>query len=296
MVDFEHETRKRCRHCKMNLSEPTSNARQAFCTRGCYQSFYLHRCRACEEALPKLKGKGRPRVLCKKAKCRNAWAGGEGFGRYVDSVGRYPASKNPEKSSKSSMDIDVFSASGTAERTYSTAAARSPHDFCASCGSEGLEGGLYDRRAGAGWIAVCADCRPGGQCQPEPDDTSEPYRALEVKALRPWRVAAAGSPISANAYHCAIVSDAPNGGLPNIPYAKVWADGDWEATENKNRKLLEKHLARLADIPTTATSGASATIDAKRVAGLIAAIPDDLSIPLFLDRRTQPQLELKKAA
>lgn len=31
MVDFKNETRKRCRHCKMKLPEPTSNERQAFC-------------------------------------------------------------------------------------------------------------------------------------------------------------------------------------------------------------------------------------------------------------------------
>lgn len=51
MVDFNQETRKRCRHCKMNLPEPTSNDRQAFCTRGCYHSFYLHKCRVCEKPI-----------------------------------------------------------------------------------------------------------------------------------------------------------------------------------------------------------------------------------------------------
>ena len=39
MVDFENQKRKRCRHCKMNLPTPTSNEREAFCTRGCYRSF-----------------------------------------------------------------------------------------------------------------------------------------------------------------------------------------------------------------------------------------------------------------
>ena len=42
--------------------------------------------------------------------------------------------------------------------------------------------------------------------------------------------------------YCAVVGNAPdpNGGLPDIRYAQVWADGDWQATENRNRKLLEK--------------------------------------------------------
>jgi hypothetical protein len=70
---------------------------EGFCCRGCYQSFYLHRCRVCEGDLPKVDGKGRPRVICKKAKCKNAWAAGEGFGKYVESTGSYPVSKNPEK-------------------------------------------------------------------------------------------------------------------------------------------------------------------------------------------------------
>jgi hypothetical protein len=98
MTDFkETEMRKKCRHCRMRLPEPTSNERQAFCTRGCYNSFYLHRCRVCEDALPKVTGKGRPRVICKKAKCKNAWAAGEGFGKYADSTVSHPVSKNPEK-------------------------------------------------------------------------------------------------------------------------------------------------------------------------------------------------------
>jgi hypothetical protein len=106
----------------------------------------------------------------------------------------------------------------------------------------------------------------------------------------PWRVVAAGSPITANAYHCAVVSDSPNGGLPDIPYAKVWADGDWQATENRNRKLLEKHFAGLkVEIRTSPTT----TINAGRVASLVATIPDDLSIPPFLDRRPLP---LQRAA
>jgi hypothetical protein len=45
MVDFtETAMCKMCRHCRMRLPTPTSNEKEAFCTKGCYQSFYLHRC------------------------------------------------------------------------------------------------------------------------------------------------------------------------------------------------------------------------------------------------------------
>ena len=104
---------------------------------------------------------------------------------------------------------------------------------------------------------------------------------------RPWRMAA--GKLTANQYHCAVVGDAPdpNGGLPDIPYVRVCADGDWQGTENRNRKLLEKHLARAAD-EAPAPAASSIAIDAKRVAALVATIPADLSIPLFLDRRPLP--------
>ena len=122
MVDFDNQNRKRCRHCKINLPEPTSNERQAFCTRGCYGSFYLHRCRVCEAALPK--SKGRPRVICKKAKCRNAWNAGEGFGKYATANFSSQVSKNPEKSFRNAMDIDVFSGSDTVDRPNTAYAPR----------------------------------------------------------------------------------------------------------------------------------------------------------------------------
>ena len=228
MVDFDIQTRKRCRHCRMRLPEPVVNEREAFCTRGCYGSFYLHRCRVCEAALPK--SKGRPRVICKKAKCRNAWNAGEGFGKYATANFSSQASKNPEKSPRNAMDIDVFSASDTVDQ------------------------------------------------------------AGKAYAPQPWRMVAGR--LTSTQYHCAVVGDAPdpNGGLPDIPYVRVWADGDWQGTENRNRKLREKHLARAADEAPAPVAPAMG-IDAKRVAALVATIPADLSIPPFLDRRPPPALK-----
>ena len=58
--------RHRCRnpHCRMKLPEPVENEHHAFCTRACYESFYLTRCRVCERDLRKRdKETGKPRLV-----------------------------------------------------------------------------------------------------------------------------------------------------------------------------------------------------------------------------------------
>jgi hypothetical protein len=42
-----------CRNprCRMKLPTPVENEHHAFCTRGCFESFYLHRCLVCEEQM-----------------------------------------------------------------------------------------------------------------------------------------------------------------------------------------------------------------------------------------------------
>jgi hypothetical protein len=220
--------RKPCRHCKMTLPTPTSNEREAFCTRGCYNSFYLHRCRVCEKPIEQKSGQ--QRFVCKRAKCRNAWKGHEGFGKYA----KVDSASSPSKNASIAQETLILSGSASTS-------------------------GAVDR-------------------------------ANTAYAPRPWRMVAGR--LTSNQYHCAVVGDAPdpNGGLPDIPYARVWADGDWQGTENRNRKLLEKHLARAAD-KAPARAASSIAIDAKRVAALVATIPADLSIPPFLDRRPPPALK-----
>ena len=115
MVDFKHETRKRCRHCRMRLPEPVVNEREAFCTRGCYQSFYRHRCLACEDKIERTTAN---RKICKKSKCRNALAAGEGFGRYhADSGKTTHGSKNLEPAPETLISCGSASASGTVARS-----------------------------------------------------------------------------------------------------------------------------------------------------------------------------------
>jgi hypothetical protein len=66
----------------MKLTEPVSNEREAFCCRGCYRSFYRHRCLICEQPMER---KTERQLVCGKRKCRNALAARCGLGRYLRS-------------------------------------------------------------------------------------------------------------------------------------------------------------------------------------------------------------------
>jgi hypothetical protein len=97
MTEFvETAMRHMCRNpkCRMRLPAPVSNEREAFCTRGCYQSFYLKRCRVCERPIEQ-KRDGQ-RLLCKKPKCKAAWQALEGFGRYAVPSAAAKTSKTPD--------------------------------------------------------------------------------------------------------------------------------------------------------------------------------------------------------
>jgi hypothetical protein len=116
-----------------------------------------------------------------------------------------------------------------------------------------------------------------------------------------WRVIA-GRPPTASQLHCATVPDGPD---------RKWTDGRLERIEAQNRRSLEQHFDALdkaavdsdfcnvcgreddlADYRTAkgwATTchgcrAASATKENPAVKALIATIPDDLSIPKFLQR------------
>ena len=58
------ELRHYCRNprCRTKLAAPVSNPRDAFCCRGCFDSFYLHRCAVCEGPIEQAK-RGRPRLI-----------------------------------------------------------------------------------------------------------------------------------------------------------------------------------------------------------------------------------------
>jgi hypothetical protein len=81
MTEFAQETRHYCRNprCRSRLSAPVNNPREAFCTCGCHAQFYRKRCVVCEGPIERKAGNQK---VCKKAKCRNAWKAGLGFGCY----------------------------------------------------------------------------------------------------------------------------------------------------------------------------------------------------------------------
>jgi hypothetical protein len=81
-----------CRHrkCRTKLKKPVSNRREAFCARGCHNSFYLKRCLVCEGPLER---KNKTQRVCRKSQCRNAWRAKAGFGRYCPSNSGSLASK-----------------------------------------------------------------------------------------------------------------------------------------------------------------------------------------------------------
>jgi hypothetical protein len=76
------EVRHYCRNprCGSKLPAPVSNSREAFCTRGCYNSFYLSRCLICEGRIEQPK-RGK-RLICKKVKCRSALRSNSCLGRH----------------------------------------------------------------------------------------------------------------------------------------------------------------------------------------------------------------------
>jgi hypothetical protein len=66
--------RHRCRNprCRLKLPAPVENHHCAFCTRGCFESFYQNRCRVCERDLRKTGRRGDAgRLYCRPpARCR----------------------------------------------------------------------------------------------------------------------------------------------------------------------------------------------------------------------------------
>jgi hypothetical protein len=95
MTEFAQDLRHHCRNprCRMKLKEPVGNPRDAFCTKGCHSSFYLHRCVACEQPFKRRQENQR---ICRKPRCRNDWQAGVVRSRYLVSSSVKLASKTPD--------------------------------------------------------------------------------------------------------------------------------------------------------------------------------------------------------
>jgi hypothetical protein len=82
MVEFTETVRFMCRKCRGRMPTPTTNEREAFCCRGCYQQFYRKRCRVCERPIEQLANESR--LLCKRSSCKSEWRLRAGFGRFLN--------------------------------------------------------------------------------------------------------------------------------------------------------------------------------------------------------------------
>jgi hypothetical protein len=122
-----------------------------------------------------------------------------------------------------------------------------------------------------------------------PSDAKHPLKTSikpDIKlGLKPeraplWRVIAAGAPISANEYHCAIVGAEEATAVTDRINAAHWR----AARAGERGYRLSNDLPKL-EVRTT-----------PRVSAARPILPDDLSIPAFLDRRPLPRQELSQAA
>jgi hypothetical protein len=96
--------------------------------------------------------------------------------------------------------------------------------------------------------------------------------ATNSRFFTPWRVVAAGAPISANQYHCATIAAGPN---------CHWSGGDYERIEAKNTAALAAH-AKVGRKPEVANCDAAPSV--WRPVSPAQPILDDLPIPAFLRR------------
>jgi hypothetical protein len=101
MVEFTETLRRMCRKCRGKLPTPTSNDREGFCCRGCYEQWYRKRCRVCEAPIEQKPGQ--QRIVCKKSSCKSAWHQRAGFGRFLRPVKQNP----PHISSAASTASEV---------------------------------------------------------------------------------------------------------------------------------------------------------------------------------------------
>jgi hypothetical protein len=97
-----------CRHCRTKLTTPEEFERQAFCTKGCYASFYRKRCLVCELAIER---NAPNKLLCGRRKCKADYRAFPHL--YVYRMGNHPSdakldSKTPDFiGSKEAVRADI---------------------------------------------------------------------------------------------------------------------------------------------------------------------------------------------
>lgn len=53
------------------MASPIDNPHAAFCCVGCFEQYHRHRCVVCEGEIKQSIGRGRPRIICGRTRCRN---------------------------------------------------------------------------------------------------------------------------------------------------------------------------------------------------------------------------------
>lgn len=95
IATITERARQMCRepHCRSKLVTPVTNAREAFCAKGCYARFFRSRCLVCERL------KSGSRQLCGRRKCSNdlrALQRHQMLGRYSASSAVKAIEKTPD--------------------------------------------------------------------------------------------------------------------------------------------------------------------------------------------------------
>jgi hypothetical protein len=105
--------RQYCRNsrCRSKLREPVENHHHAFCCKGCFETFYLRRCRVCERDISNdpLTGEARKRLSRRKycgRKCANE---AERFSRAYAWIGSQPTKR--EMNSRNAHEMGIESGS-----------------------------------------------------------------------------------------------------------------------------------------------------------------------------------------
>ena len=286
----EQKERKFCRYqnCRMKLPEPTTNLKEAFCTPGCKASFYRTRCIACEEPMER---RSPSQKMCKA--CREAiQARPAAVRRRLAAV--TASAQNPRARNAHLSRVEMAPVEAMSDRALAIQAEIiDPHRWQEVISPDGVETQVTAVKFGKQpkiidrfGYTLCMTCGKRYECNRNKRHNPRfcCYACQERfdfgSVEKRWRQIA-GPTLTANQFRAAPIPDGPTGD---------WAGGEYERIEEENRKLFEKHLAKLAD-KAPAPVAPAMVIDAKRVAALVANIPDDLSIPPFLDRRPPPALK-----
>jgi hypothetical protein len=90
----------------MKLKAPVENPHKAFCTPGCYSSFYLRRCLVCEKEKPA--GSTARRLLCRRPRCESAYRQNRAFYAFPvpDTALTANVVRNADKTGTFSRDLD----------------------------------------------------------------------------------------------------------------------------------------------------------------------------------------------